>query len=201
MSDKPIEFYFEFNSPYGYVAAHMIDHLAERYDRTVDWHATLLGPIFKETGARPMTEIPIKGDYLVKDTARTCRYYGVDYTQPDNFPFSPVAAARAFYWVKDQDPAKAKELAMGLYIAAMRDNQDISTAPAVAKVAAAIGLDQKEVIDGIEDNQTKLRLMDEVDQAKRKGVFGSPFFIVDGEPFWGVDRMEILTEWLETDGF
>ncbi len=43
--------------------------------------------------------------------------------------------------------------------------------------------------------------MDEVDAARRKGVFGSPFFIVDGEPFWGVDHMEMMTEWLETGGF
>ena len=201
MSKKPIEFYFEFNSPYGYVAAHMIDHLAERYERTVDWHAMLLGPIFKETGARPMREVPIKGAYIQKDAARTCRYYGVDYNEPEVHPFSPVAACRAFYWMKDKDPAKAKELAMALYIAAMRDNQDISTAAGVAKVGASIGLDQKDIIDAVDDNKVKLRLMDEVDAAKRKGVFGSPFFIVDGEPFWGVDRLEIITEWLETDGF
>ena len=61
MSGEPLEFYFDFNSPYGYVGAHLIDNIAERYDRTTDWHPILLGVAFEKTGAKPMNEIPIKG--------------------------------------------------------------------------------------------------------------------------------------------
>ncbi len=201
MSDAPIEFYFDFNSPYGYVCAHLIDNFAERFDRTTDWHPILLGMAFKQTGAKPMDEIPIKGEYLARDAARMCRYYGVKYQHPDVHPFSPTAASRAFYWVKDQDPAKAKEFAMALYTAALANNEDISAPASVARVGATVGLDQKEIIDALGEPAVKQRLIDETNAAIEKGVFGSPFIIADGEPFWGVDRFEILEEWLETGGF
>jgi len=201
MADAPLEFYFDFNSPYGYVGAHLIDNIAERYDRTTDWHPILLGLAFEKTGAKPMTEIPIKGDYLVKDTARVCRYYGVPYRQPDKHPFSATAASRAFYWVKDKDPGQAKGLAMALYKAALADNEDISAPASVARVAATVGIDQKSIIDALGEPAVKQRLIDETEAAIAKGVFGSPFVIADGEPFWGVDRFEILDEWLVTGGF
>ena len=60
MSDAPLEFYFDFNSPYGYVGAHLIDNIAERYDPKTHSHPILLGMAFKQTGAKPLTEIPIK---------------------------------------------------------------------------------------------------------------------------------------------
>lgn len=201
MSDAPLEFYFDFNSPYGYVCAHLIDNFAERFDRTTDWHPILLGTVFKQTGAKPMSEISIKGAYLERDAARMCRFYGVKYQHPDKHPFSPTAASRAFYWVKDRDPGQAKGLAMALYTAALAENQDISAPASVARIATSVGLDQKDIIDAIDDPAIKQRLIDETEAAIDKGVFGSPFIIADGEPFWGVDRFEILEEWLETGGF
>ena len=201
MSDAPLEFYFDFNSPYGYVGAHLIDNIAERYDRTTDWHPILLGVAFEQTGAKPLNEIPIKGEYLAKDAARVCRYYGVNFKFPDNHPFSPTAASRAFYWVKDKDPGQAKGFAMALYKAALADNEDISAPASVARVGATVGLDQKDIMDALNDPAVKQRLVDETNAAVEKGVFGSPFVIADGEPFWGVDRFEILDEWLVTEGF
>lgn len=201
MSDAPLEFYFDFNSPYGYVGAHMIDNIAERYERTTDWRPILLAMAFQKTGAKPMNELPIKGEYLEKDAARVCRYYGVTYRHPDTHPFSPTAASRAFYWVKDKDPGQAKGFAMALYKAALAENQDISAPANVAKIGATVGLDQKDIIDAIAEPAIKQRLIDETEAAIAKGVFGSPFVIADGEPFWGVDRFEILDEWLVTGGF
>ena len=201
MNNAPLEFYFDFNSPYGYVGAHLIDNIAERYDRTTDWHPILLGMAFKQTGAKPMDEIPIKGDYLMRDAARVCRYYGVTYKHPDVHPFSPTAASRAFYWVKDKDPGQAKGFAMALFTAALANNEDISAPASVARVGASVGLDQKDIMDALGDPAVKQRLVDETEAAIGKGVFGSPFVIADGEPFWGVDRFEILDEWLVTEGF
>ena len=201
MSNTPIEFYFDFNSPYGWVGANMIDNIAERYDRTTDWFPILLSEAFKISGAKPMSDSPIKGKYMANDAPRVCRYYGVKYEQPDIHPFSPTAASRAFYWVKDNDPGQAKGLAMALYTAALVNNEDISAPTSVAKIAAGVGIDQKEIIDALADPSVKQRLVDETNLAIEKGVFGSPYVIADGEPFWGVDRFEILDEWLVTGGF
>ena len=60
-SDGAIDFYFDFSSPYGYLAAHKFDDIARLYGRTVVWRPILLGVIFKTTGAQPLLDIPIKG--------------------------------------------------------------------------------------------------------------------------------------------
>ena len=79
----PIDFYFDFSSPYGYLAAHKIDEMAGLYDREVDWKPVLLGVIFKTTGAQPLLDIPIKGVYARRDMERTARMMGLPFTLPE----------------------------------------------------------------------------------------------------------------------
>ena len=62
--DKPIEFYFEFASPYGYFASTKIDAIAAKYGRTVDWKPIMLGAALQATGSQPNVLIPIKGEYF-----------------------------------------------------------------------------------------------------------------------------------------
>src|SRR6185436_15240518 len=70
---KEIDFYFEFSSPYGYIAAQQVDDLGRRVGRQVNWRPMLLGPVFKLTGGAPLVEIPMKGDYSKHDFVRTAR--------------------------------------------------------------------------------------------------------------------------------
>ena len=91
----PIDFYFDFSSPYGYLAAQKIDALAAKHGRTVDWHPMLLGVVFKETGAAPLTMIPLKGDYSRRDFERSARFHGIaGFRMPPKFPI-PSAGAGA----------------------------------------------------------------------------------------------------------
>ena len=198
---EPIEFYFDFNSPYGYIGAHLIDDLAARHGREADWKPTLLGVIFKQTGMGPLPSYPIKGDYARHDFGRSARYHGVEFNPPENFPFSPVSASRAVYWAKDREPAQAKALALALYQAALRDNRAIGGPQEVAEIAAETGFDRDEVAAALAEPAVKQRLADEVDASIAKGVFGSPHLIVDGEPFWGVDRFAQVEEWLTRGGW
>ena len=109
-SDEPINFYFDFSSPYGYLAAHKIDDIARLYGRTVLWRPVLLGVIFKTTGAQPLLDVPIKGPYARRDIERTARFHGVPLEFPQVMPFPSIAAARAVYWVQDREPDQARNL-------------------------------------------------------------------------------------------
>ena len=197
----PIEFYFDFNSPYGYIAAHLIDDLAAKHGREADWKPVLLGAIFKVTGSAPLPTVPIKGDYATHDFARSARFHGVAFNPPADFPFSPVAASRAVYWAKDRDPAAARRLGLALFQAALRDDRPIAAPATVVAVAAECGCDADAVAAALGDPAVKQRLADEVDAAIAKGVFGSPYVIVDGEAFWGVDRLDMVDRWLATGGW
>ncbi len=198
---EPIGFWFDFTSPYGYVAAERVDSMAARHGRAVRWHPILLGPIFKTVGTSPLVEIPIKGEYSKLDFARIARYHQVAFRLPEKFPVGSQVAARAFYLIDDTDPARAADFAKRVFRAYFAEGRDISDPAVVMDVAAAAGADTAALAEGLKGEAIKERLKGEVESAMKAGVFGSPFFLVDGEPFWGVDRMPLIEEWLRTGGW
>ena len=201
-SAKPaIDFYFDFSSPYGYLASTRINALAAKYQRDVTWHPILLGPMFKAAGTAPLVGVPLKGPYSVRDFLRTARLQKIQYTQPTPFPIGTQNAARAFYWLADREPVKARQFAQACYATYFAKGIDISSAEKIADIAASLGEDHAAVLAAIADPVVKERLKNEIDAALAIGVFGSPFIIVDGEPFWGNDRLDQVDAWLATGGF
>jgi len=196
-----IDFYFDFSSPYGYLAAQRIDALAAAHARRVDWRPFLLGAVFKRTGSAPLLEIPLKGDYARRDLARSARREGIPFVLPEVFPFASVAACRASYWLKARDPAAAQSLMGALYRRAFAEGGDIRSAEAVAEIAVSCGVDRDSVLAAAQDPQVKDLLKREVAAAIERGVFGSPYFVVDGEPFWGFDRLADVALWIERGGW
>ena len=198
---NPIDFYFDFSSPYGYLAATRINALAAHHQRRVNWRPILLGPMFKAAGTAPLVGVPLKGPYSMRDFPRTARFLGIAYQHPDPFPIGTQNAARAFYWLDDRDPVKACQFAMLCYATYFGQGIDISPAEKVAEIAASLGEDRAQVLAAMADPAIKERLKNEVDAALARGVFGSPFIIIDGEPFWGNDRLDQVDAWLATGGF
>jgi len=192
-----IDFYFDFSSPYGYLAAQRIEALASAHGREVHWHPVLLGVIFKETGAVPLTQVPIKGDYSRRDMVRSASFHGIDdFRLPSRFPIPTQAAARIVLALKSEDVALSTRVAKALYRAYFVDDVDISHPDTAADVAARAGADRARVRAAVDDAAVKNALKDEVARAVARGVCGSPFFIVDNEPFWGLDRLPQLQRWL-----
>jgi 2-hydroxychromene-2-carboxylate isomerase len=198
---KPIDFYFDFSSPYGYLASQKIDALAERHGRTVDWHPMLLGVVFKQTGAAPLTQVPVKGHYSKHDFARSARFHGVEFNFPPVFPIPAQAPSRIVLWAKQKSAADAARLSKALYRAFFVEGRDISKPEVAAQVAGEQGFDAGEARAAVDDPAIKDALKREVDGAIAAGVFGSPFVVVDGEPFWGLDRFDQIERWLREGGF
>lgn len=197
----PIEFFFDFSSPYGYLASTRIDELAARYGRTVAWKPVLLGAVFKVSGQQPLIEIPLKGDYLKRDLPRFARLWGIPVSIPPVFPFSAVAPSRGFYWLQARDPALAARFAKAAYAASWQHGKDISKSEIVAEVGTALGIAREDFLAGMLEPATKEKLREEVDVAIKRGIFGSPFIVVDGEGFWGADRLWQVEEWLKRGGW
>lgn len=198
---SPIDFYFDFSSPYGYIAAHRVEALGAGLQREIVWRPILLGAAFKATGQSPLVGQPLRGPYHLNDMKRMARRFGLPFRLPDGFPLATMAAARAFYWAGEQSPQRGKDLALALFGACFADGINITTADTVAAIAARTGFDADAVRAGIADPAIKEKLRAETDGAIARGVFGSPFFIVDGEPFWGNDRIADLHDWVVTGGW
>ena len=202
---KTIEFYFDFSSPYGYLGSQQIKAIAKKHDRKIDWHPVLLGAIFKVSGQAPLTTFPLKGDYAIMDFQRSAREVELPYTHPKKFPIATVAAARAAWWVKENTDAniseKTDDLIQAYFTAYYVDGKDIGDLEVALDVAESVGIDKNTLAAALQEPAVKDRLKTAVNDALEKKVFGSPMMIVDGESFWGNDRIEQLDRWLTRGGW
>jgi 2-hydroxychromene-2-carboxylate isomerase len=124
------------------------------------------------------------------------KIYGVPFNYHGLTGINSVAACRAFLWLKDRDPGLAHRFAQRIFARLWVEGRDITPADEVVKEAAALGADGEALAEAIATPEVKLALNVAVDHAIANGVFGVPFFIADGEPIWGADRLWMLDHWL-----
>ena len=198
----PIDFYFDFSSPYSYIASEWIEALAARHGRTVRWHAILLGALFQAAELKSPVGYPLKREYSLRDFRRSARFEGLPYVQPEEFPIPTLNAARVFWWLDGtHDAAAATAWARAGLRAYFTRGVMLSQPAALKELAAASGLDPQQVEVAWNDARWKARLKRANDDAIAAGVFGAPFFFVDGEPFWGNDRKAQIERWLAQGPF
>ena len=188
----PIDFWFDFGSPYAWLAAHQVQGMAARTGRMVRWRPFLLGVVFRETGMAPLAEQKFRGDYGARDVARLARRLGLPFASA----FAPagvsLACSRVFYALPD---AEAPRFALAAMDAGFGLGRDVGNPEAAQALAASLGLDPS----GSAGPETRTALRAATEEAIRSKIFGSPFFVADGEPFWGQDRLPMLEAWL-TEG-
>jgi 2-hydroxychromene-2-carboxylate isomerase len=202
MNSSPIAFYFDFSSPYSYIASEWIEALAARHGRTVAWHAMLLGASFQVTDIRTPVSYPLKREYTLRDFERSARFAGVPLKVPEIFPIATQNAARVFWWLHDTEGAdRAVAWARHALRALFARGVDLSDAAALRALCAEFGLAAAQAEAAWNDPQRKARLKAVNDAAIAVGVFGAPFFVIDGEPFWGNDRRPQIERWLEQGPF
>lgn len=199
---SPIDFYFDFSSPYSYIANEWIDAVAARHGRTVRRHAILLGATFQAAELKSPVSYPIKREYSLRDFERSARFEGVPYTPPPAFPLPTQNAARVFWWLHDTQggDAAARWASAGLRAMFARA-VPLNEPEALKALAAEQGLDAAQAEGVWNDPAWKQRLKQANEQAIAAGVFGAPFFVVDGEPFWGNDRRPQIERWLASGPF
>jgi 2-hydroxychromene-2-carboxylate isomerase len=190
-----IDFYFDFSSPYGYLASTAIDALAARHGRTVRWRPFLIGALYKQLGYAPL-EQPGKRAYFLHDVKRSARAMGVTLDIPPSFPEALIAPARAVYWIADRDASKAGAFAAAAFRAYWSEGRKLADPEIVAELAAGQGFAREAVLAALADQAVKDRLKAETDAAIAAGIFCSPFIVVDGERFWGSDRLDQVEKWL-----
>ena len=196
---SPIEFWFDFASGYAYFAALEIEALAERHGRSVLWRPFTLGAAFKITGAQGLSRTPLKGEYARRDWQRLARLKGVVFKLPERHPKVGLAAIRAFYHIDRIDPPAAARLAKHIITGYFQDGLDTDDPDAIAQAASQLpGIDRESVLTGINDPEVKAIARQHGEAVVARGVFGSPWIFVDGEPFWGGDRLAMVEQWLAT---
>jgi 2-hydroxychromene-2-carboxylate isomerase len=198
----PIEFYFDFISPFGYLGSIQIERVATKRGRVVDWRPILLGvTVLKIMGMKPLPQTPLKGPWLDRDLERLSSLFDIPIRKHGLKGINSLAACRAFLWIKARDPALAKRFGQAIFHRLWRRGEDITAVADVVVEAVALGVDGGALAAALETPEAKAALNSCVEAAVAKGVFGAPFFIADGEGFFGNDHVWMLEHWLEHHHF
>ncbi|MXX88917.1 MAG: 2-hydroxychromene-2-carboxylate isomerase [Boseongicola sp. SB0665_bin_10] len=185
---ESIDFYFDFASPYGFLACRKVGDLASTVGRKVNWRPFLIGAVYKAHGGAPLAH-PLKRDYVFKDVFRRAKIDGVERMQtPANFPASSVPPSRLAYWVEREAPEEMGAFVEAAYKAFWIDGRDTADPNAALEAAESLGFDRDKAMAGAKCQAVKDRLREVTETALERGVFGSPFILIDGDPFWGGDR-------------
>jgi 2-hydroxychromene-2-carboxylate isomerase len=194
---KTMEFWFEFASTYSYPAAMRVEAAARDAGVHVQWKPFLLGPIFKAQGyeSSPFFAFPVKGQYMWRDVERLCLKYGIAWKRPTSFPRSSVTAARIGCSYADAPWLPA--FIRAIYHANFAEDRDINDDAVVRACLTQLGVDADAVLAHVMTAAEKPRLREQGEQATQRGLFGAPSFIVDGELFWGNDRLEDALAWAQ----
>jgi 2-hydroxychromene-2-carboxylate isomerase len=185
---KRLAFFFDFISPYAYLAWTQIHALAERNSAKVEPVPTLFAALLNAHGTKGPAEIPAKRAYLFKDIHRKAHALGVPIDAPATHPFNPLAALRM------AAIAPTRELIDGLYRATWVEGKRVDQPKVVAEIAAHY-LDAETIARGQSD-EAKALVRANTERALAAGVFGVPTIVVDGELFWGVDSLPHLDAFL-----
>lgn len=186
MSD--VDLWFDPISPYAWLAARQLDRIDAL--AAVRGRPVLFAGLLDHHGNVGPAEIPSKRAYTFRDVVRTADRLGLRVEGPPAHPFNPLTALRAC--VSIDDDASRRRLAVALMDAAWAEGRDLESSDVVRDVAARVGLDADAIVAATREPAIKQRLFDATQEAIAAGVFGVPSFVVEGEVFWGSDRLDAL---------
>lgn len=187
---RTLEFYFDYGSPYSYLADTQVDAIAKRTGAALQRKPMLLGGVFKATGnASPMT-VALKSQWSAFDMPMWSRFYKVPFNRNPHFPVNTLTLMRGA--TAAQIDGVFDRYHPAIYKAMWVDGRNLNDLDEVAKVLTEAGLDARKFGSRIQDPDVKDRLKAVTEEAVARGVFGAPTSFVDGKMFFGNDRLPFV---------
>ncbi len=191
---KTVEFLFDFGSPTSFLAYKQLPKIAARHGARIIWTPILLGGVFKATGNTSPAMVPAKARYMNGDLARFAKRYGIVLNFNSHFPVNtlPLMRGAVAYQSTPQ---------FDIYINAMFDAmwahpRNLNDQNEITHVLKDIRIDPSDFLARIERADVKEKLKANTEGAVARGVFGAPTFFVNGEMFFGQDRLDFVEEHL-----
>lgn len=190
-----LECWIELASTYSYPAAMRVADACRAAGVALAWRPFLLGPIFAAQGWNdsPFNVYPVKGAYMWRDLARVCATQGLPLRRPTRFPRPSLVGSRVLCAV--QDEPWAGDLVRAIYGANFVDDAETGDPGVIAALCDRLGHDGAALVARAQEPAVKDALRRQTERAQALGIFGAPSFVVDGELFWGNDRLEAALAW------
>lgn len=196
---KTLHFWFELASTYSYPAAMRVEERATDAGVAVAWRSFLLGPIFQSQGWNdsPFNVYPVKGRYMWRDLERVCAKEGLSFTHPSRFPRPSLIGARVAC-IGAREPW-GPGFVRAVYTANFHRDRETGDPEVIAAILNDLGVDAAAILARAQSAEVKAALRANTEEAIALGIFGAPSFVVDGELFWGNDRLDDALAWARRD--
>ena len=187
---RTLEFYFDYGSPYSYLADTQVEAIAQRAGAMLVRKPMLLGGVFKATGNHSPAELPQKSAWSAFDMPMWARHYGVPFQRNPFFPVNTLALMRGA--AAAQIDGSFERYHPAVFKAMWVEGRNLNDMKEVAAVLSASGLDAAKFGARIQDQDVKDRLKTTTEEAVARGVFGAPTCFVDKMMFFGNDRLPFV---------
>ncbi len=184
-----LEFFYDFVSPYSYLAATRVEEVARRTGAELRWRPFLLGGVLKAADNKAPADTPAKYRHLKVDVGRWAGRLGVPLAFPEKHPFSTVLAMRCALAAEAR--GKVVPFTHAAFHAAWVEGRDLTSPEVLSALATSVGLEGALVAAATE---YKAALVAQTEEAVRRGAFGAPTFFVGEEMFVGNDRLDFVEQ-------
>tara|TARA_Y100000590_G_scaffold423377_1_gene529209 strand:+ start:427 stop:984 length:558 start_codon:yes stop_codon:yes gene_type:complete len=178
---KPFDFYFDFGSPYTFLAHQKIRLLEKEFSVKIKYKPILLGGILKLTGATTNADIPIKGKYMIKDCKMWAEKYKIDFKFNSYFPINTLRLMRCVLVAEKK--GFSENFINKVFNAIWKDGINLNDESIVQKLLKNLDINPKTFLMNSVETKIKNELKERTDEAYKKGIFGVPSFLVNNKIF------------------
>ena len=187
---KAFEFYFDFSSPYTFLAHKQVRKIEKENSIKIIYMPILLGALLKAAEIKANVDIPIKGKYMIKDCKLLAEKHNIQFKFNSYFPIITLNLMRCVLLAQKKN--FAENFINNVFDAIWKDDLNLNDNTVVEKLLINLSINPKTFLGEIENFKIKDELKKRTDDAFKKGIFGTPSFIVNNKLFWGQDRLEFV---------
>ena len=185
---KTFEFYFDFASPYTFLAHKEIRKIEEKNLIKIKYMPVLLGGLLKFADIKANADIPIKAKYMIKDCKLIADKKNITFKFNDHFPIITLNLMRCVLVSEKNNISDV--FINNTFDAIWKDGLNLNDDLVVKNLLANLNIDSKSFLEDAVDPKIKNELIKRTKEAYQKGIFGTPSFIVNKKVFWGQDRLD-----------
>ncbi len=191
---QDVDFYFDVGSPASYLAFTQLPAICEQVGARLNYIPMLLGGVFKATGNHSPATLPAKARYIFTDLSRYAHRYQVPFMMNSHFPINTLMLMRGIVAVQMKAPGKFESWLEAVFSGIWQQGLDVDKVVVVSELCQSVGLDPDELLNWGLDRAVKDKLIENTDEAVRRGVFGAPSMFVGGDLYFGQDRLFMIKE-------
>jgi len=186
---KTLEFYFDFVSPYSYLAMPQLLKIQAEQEAQISYKPVLLGALHQAQDMPSPAFIPNKAKWIYRDCHLWAEHLNVSLAWPNQFPFNTMFLLRTALYLQQNQPEKLAQFVEQTFNAIWQNGLDVNDEQAVQLHLQSLGLDVADVMQGCQQQAVKDALKNSVKNAHELGMFGLPAFKVGEDVFFGQDRL------------